>query len=307
MRDASRILTISCKFEFAKFKVFGENTSALSSRPRKIDCDTPTIVGATIFYLAKYHMYQFNYGIKRSSFDCRLLYSVTDSLLYRINCEDFYCELKESNVLNQFDFSNCPEDQEMHSKENKRVVFKFKNKFAGDYLKEFICLKPKLYSSTSARGYFTFNNSRKTNNVTINFLWLSCFDFFCFHRQLNIVRQSNNQSSAKFCFGIQNTIVQLRLVLHCALKTQILLRKSMFYKRFHWTKYVSLLLIINTTFWMRELKFECSATTKLFTVGSKIFFRDSDEVEWDYEIVEIYAHLLLDSSSNWDHNKMKAR
>ena len=31
------------------------------------------------------------------------------------------------------------------------------------------------------------------------------------------------------------------------------------------------------------------------------FSWDSDEVEWDYENMEIYAHLLLDSSPNWDH------
>ena len=29
----------------------------------------------------------------------------------------------------------------------------------------------------------------------------------------------------------------------------------------------------------------------------------SDDVEWDYENLENYSHLLLDSSPNWDHNK----
>ena len=32
------------------------------------------------------------------------------------------------------------------------------------------------------------------------------------------------------------------------------------------------------------------------------FSRASDEIEWDYENVENYAHLLLVSSLNWDHN-----
>ena len=160
-RDARRTLTIVSKFEFEKFKVFGENMAALSSRPRKVYWDTPTIVGATILDLAKYYMHQFHYGTMRSSFDCRLLYSDTDSLLYRINCEDLYRELKESNVLDQFDFSNYPEDHELYSEENKRVVLKFKDEFAGDYIKEFICLKPKLYSITSTSEYFTFNDSGK--------------------------------------------------------------------------------------------------------------------------------------------------
>ena len=160
-RDARRTLTIVSKIEFDKFKVFGENMAALSSRPRKIYWDTPTIVGATILDLAKYYMYQFHYGTTRSSFDCRLLYSDTDSLLYRINCEDLYRELEESNVLDQFDFSNYTEDHNLYSEENKRVVFKFKDEFAGDYIKEFICLKPKLYSITSAGEFFMFNDSRK--------------------------------------------------------------------------------------------------------------------------------------------------
>ena len=97
----------------------------------------------------------------RSSFDCRLLYSDTDSLLYRINCEDLYRELEESNVLDQFDLSNYPEDHKLYMEENKRVVLKSKNVFAGHYKKEFICLKPKLYSITSAGEYFMFNDSRK--------------------------------------------------------------------------------------------------------------------------------------------------
>ena len=61
-RDARRTLTIVSKFEFDKFKVFGENMAALSSRPKTIYWDTPTIVGATILDLAKYYMYQFHYG-----------------------------------------------------------------------------------------------------------------------------------------------------------------------------------------------------------------------------------------------------
>ena len=32
------------------------------------------------------------------------------------------------------------------------------------------------------------------------------------------------------------------------------------------------------------------------------FSWDRDEVEWDYENVEKYAHLVLDSSPTWDHN-----
>ena len=35
--------------------------------------------------------------------------------------------------------------RKLYSEENKRVVLKFKDEFAGDYIKEFICLKGTLY------------------------------------------------------------------------------------------------------------------------------------------------------------------
>ena len=166
-RDARRTLTIVSKFEFDNFKVFGENMAALSSCPTKIYWDTPTIVGAAILDLAKYYMYQFHNGTMRSSFDCRLLYSDALSLLYRINCENFYGELKESIVLDQFDFSNYPADRKLYSEENKRFVLKFKDEFAGDYIKEFICLKPKLYSITSAGEYILrLMVQEQTNKLT---------------------------------------------------------------------------------------------------------------------------------------------
>ena len=95
----------------------------------------------------------------RSSFDCRILHSDTDDLLYRINCDDLYRELKESNVLDQFDFANYSEDHELYSEEIKCVVLKFKDELLYYYIKEFICLKPKLYSITSASEYLTFNDS----------------------------------------------------------------------------------------------------------------------------------------------------
>ena len=102
----------------------------------------------------------------RSSFDCWLLYSDTDSLLYGSNCEDLCRELKESNNLDHFDFSNYPGDHELYSQENKRVVLEIKDEFVGDYIKEFICLKPKLCSITSASECFTFNDSEKTYQST---------------------------------------------------------------------------------------------------------------------------------------------
>ena len=87
----------------------------------------------------------------RAHFDFRLLYSDTDSLLYKIRSTDFYEELarKPASIVSEFDFSYYPNNHYLYSPENKRVVLKFKDEFAGDFLTEFVCLKPKLYSILS--------------------------------------------------------------------------------------------------------------------------------------------------------------
>ena len=82
----------------------------------------------------------------RAHFDCRLLYSDTDSLLYKIWSTDFYEELAKNpaSVVREFDFSNYLNDHYLYSTENKRVVLRFKDELAGDFITEFVCLKPKL-------------------------------------------------------------------------------------------------------------------------------------------------------------------
>ena len=80
-RDAEQVLSSISKFDFDRFMIFGDNLAALSFHARKIYWNTPTIIVATIRDLAKYQMYNFHYYTMRAHFDCRLLYSDTDSLL----------------------------------------------------------------------------------------------------------------------------------------------------------------------------------------------------------------------------------
>ena len=66
----------------------------------------PTIVGASVLELAKFHMYKFHYDIMKPNFECQLLYSDTDSLLYQVKSEDLYREISEKrNILNELDLS----------------------------------------------------------------------------------------------------------------------------------------------------------------------------------------------------------
>ena len=154
-RDTDQVLSSISKFEFDRFMIFRDNLAALSFHARKIYWNTPTMIRATILDLAKYQMYSFHYYTMRAHFDCRLLYSDTDSLLYKIRSTDFYEELarKPASVVSEFDFSNYPNNHYLYSSENKRVVLKFKDEFAGEFITEFVCLKPKLYSILSKSKY----------------------------------------------------------------------------------------------------------------------------------------------------------
>ena len=170
--NAEQVLNVVSKFEFDRYMIFGENRATLTTRPKSIFWNTPNIVGATILDLAKNHMY-FHYWVFRPNFNCRLLYCDTDSLLYSVQSPDFYKQLSEKpqSVLSRFDFSNYPSDHFLFNASIKKVVLKLKDVFAGDYIYEFICLKPKLYSILSTKKFvlFEINNISLTINI---YSWL---------------------------------------------------------------------------------------------------------------------------------------
>ena len=150
-RNAETAEKLVSKFEFERFKIFGENMAAMRSKPKIVTWNTPTIVCATVLDLSKYYMYRFHYQVMRQNFQCRLLYSDTDSLIYRIESNNLYRDLanQSAEVKNEFDFASYPEDHALHDNNNKSEVLKFKDEFSGDYIPEFVCLKPKMYSITS--------------------------------------------------------------------------------------------------------------------------------------------------------------
>ena len=91
------------------FKIFDENLAAVTMKKPKIYWNKQTIVGACVLELAKFHKYSFHYEVMKPTFNCRLIYSDTDSLLYEIKHDDLYRELeKNTNLKKHFDFSNYP-------------------------------------------------------------------------------------------------------------------------------------------------------------------------------------------------------
>ena len=68
----------------------------------------------------------------KPNFRTLLLYSDTDSLIYEIESEDLYADLKQNKQVHpEFDFSNYKEDDQLYSKHQKLETLKFKDEVGG--------------------------------------------------------------------------------------------------------------------------------------------------------------------------------
>ena len=105
----------------------------------------PIYVGFTVLELSKVLMYDWHYNCFEKKFDCRLLFTDTDSLMYEIKSnEDIYEKIYVDKDL--FDFSDYSKDSKFFDDTNKKVIGKIKDELAGKVITEFVGLKSKMYS-----------------------------------------------------------------------------------------------------------------------------------------------------------------
>ena len=109
-------------------------------------------------------MYEFHYGYIKNKYgnNSRLLFTDTDSLMYQIATKDVYEDFRNDKEM--FNFSNYSTKSRHYDNSNKLVVGKMKDETAGVTIKEFVELKPKMYS------YLVDDNSehKKTKGVNKN-------------------------------------------------------------------------------------------------------------------------------------------
>ena len=76
-----------------------------------------------------------------------MLYSDTDSLIYEIESEDLFADLKQNEQVHpEFNFSNYKEDNQLYSTHQKLETLKFKDEVGGKIIHSIVALKSKLYS-----------------------------------------------------------------------------------------------------------------------------------------------------------------
>ena len=114
----------------------------------KVKMNKLVYLGQAILDLSKTIMYEFHYDYMKRKYnesDLKLLYMDTDSLVYDIKTEDFYQDIAE-DVETRFDTSGYEPNRPLPIGKNKKVIGSMKDELGGKIMKEFISLRPKMYS-----------------------------------------------------------------------------------------------------------------------------------------------------------------
>ena len=112
----------------------------------KVKMNKPVYLGQAI--LSKTIMYEFHYDYMKQKYsekNLKLLYMDTDSLVYDIKTEDFYKDIA-NDVETRFDTNEYEFGRPLLIGKNKKVIGLMKDELGGKTMKEFISLRPKMYS-----------------------------------------------------------------------------------------------------------------------------------------------------------------
>ena len=97
-------------------------------KPEELLYDSPFSVAASILDLAKLHLYRYYYDVLKPAFvpdEIELLMTDTDSLIFSVNCENFFDKYKK---LPLFDFSNFQKNSVLYSDKNRKALLFLKMK-----------------------------------------------------------------------------------------------------------------------------------------------------------------------------------
>ena len=129
--------------------IFSEQLVAIEMRKLKVKFDKPIYVGMSVLDVSKVCLYEFHYDYMHAKFGdrCKMLYTDTDSLLYQLQCDDAYEEIK-SDVRTRFDTSDYAIDNPYDMpRVNKKVPGVMKDENNGALMTEFVGLRAKMYAT----------------------------------------------------------------------------------------------------------------------------------------------------------------
>ena len=148
--DGKRTKSLINKPHCTGYRIFTEDIAAVALQKLQVVVNKPTYVGLAVLEYAKLHMYRFHYDQALKHWPdgrARLVLTDTDSLLYEIQTEDVYEDIRNNaDLYDWFDLSNYPEKHPMRNMSNKMVIGKMKDETGGKIMTEVVGLRAKMYS-----------------------------------------------------------------------------------------------------------------------------------------------------------------
>ena len=137
---------LTSKPNFKSFKIFTDDLTAVHLSKEQIILNKPTYVGMSILELSKTFMFSFHYDHIKQFYGNRatLLMTDTDSLVYDIQTKDVYDDIKGN--IDLYDTSDYPGTHVAYNTKNKKTLGKMKDETNSHPIKEFVGLRPKMYS-----------------------------------------------------------------------------------------------------------------------------------------------------------------
>ena len=134
------------KPNFKSGTLLGDDLMGCEMGKVKVVMNKPVYLGQAILDLSKIIMYEFHYDyiLPKYGENIKLCYMDTDSYVYDIKTEDFYRDIA-GDVEARFDTSGY-KDRPLPVGKNKKVIALMKDELGGEVMKEFISLRPKMYS-----------------------------------------------------------------------------------------------------------------------------------------------------------------
>ena len=146
VQESKKFKRLTNKPNFKSFKIFSNDLVAVHMTKKEVYLSKPVYVGMSILELSKTFMIEFHYAKMKSRYGERvkLLMTDTDSFIYHIQTTDVYADMIDD--LESYDTSDYPPTHPTYSKKNAKVLGKMKDEYNSRPIKEFIGLRPKLYS-----------------------------------------------------------------------------------------------------------------------------------------------------------------
>ena len=161
---------LASKPNFERATIFGENIVAVHMKKTEVYFNKPIYVGQAILDLSKTLMFDFHYNYigKKYGNKAELLFTDTDSLMYLIQTDDFYHDIRK-DITKKFDTSDYYDYHPSGTKTgvNKKVIGKFKDEVGGNQITHFVGLRPKLYTFKVEMKYKKDEKDGKVKEINL--------------------------------------------------------------------------------------------------------------------------------------------